>query len=75
MNTFKIKKKLTKAIEYIEMLEVLKSRNESHLRDIPKFEINGFGNLREHYINRVEVNSKMISRIENRVKELINQSK
>ena len=75
MNTFKIKNQLSKAIDYLEMVEMLKSRNEAHLRDASKYEYGYFGNIKEHYINRVSINLKMILRIENRIKQLINQSK
>lgn len=75
MNTYKIKNQLSKAIGYIEMVEMLKSRNEAHLRDVSKYEYGDFGNIKEHYMNRVSINLKMILRIESRVKQLINQSK
>jgi hypothetical protein len=75
MNTFKIKNNLTKAITYMEMVEVLRSRNEAHFKDVSRLQYNDFGNIKEHYIKRISINLKMISRMENRAKQLINQSK
>ena len=75
MNTFKIKNQLTKAITYMEMIEILRSRNEAHLKDSSRLQYNDFGNIKEHYIKRVIITLKMISRMENRAKQLINESK
>jgi hypothetical protein len=72
MTNYIIKKNAQRLINYIDMIKTAENLIERQKIDLNKWQANGFGGLREHYQERINVNLEIIAYLQKRVNNILN---
>ena len=75
MTNYIIKKNAQRLINYIDMINEAKSRNLRHKDEIIKYKNGWFGNIEEHYKDRINTNLEIITFLESRIIKILNNIK
>ena len=72
MTNYIIKKNAQRLINYIDMINEANRRNLRNKDEIIKYRNGWFGNIEDHYKERINTNLEIITFLENRIIKILN---